>query len=144
MRLVVDANLFVAELIRQRGRALISRNNLELFVAEAAWNEAQHELRKRIQAMVNQGKFSIETGEKLLETASTLAEAKSRLIPEEIYAPWQDQALLRIPRDPDDWPTVALALAIDAAIWTSDADFLGCGIATWTTETLLLMNYAQD
>jgi predicted nucleic acid-binding protein len=74
----------------------------------------------------------------------TLAEAKAQLIPEEIYAPWQDQALLRIPRDPDDWPTVALAIAIDAAIWTSDADFLGCGIATWTTETLLLMDRSQD
>jgi predicted nucleic acid-binding protein len=36
MRLVVDANIFVAELIRQRGRTLISRNDLELFVAEAA------------------------------------------------------------------------------------------------------------
>jgi predicted nucleic acid-binding protein len=36
MRLVVDANIFVTELIRQRGRALISRNDLELFVAEAA------------------------------------------------------------------------------------------------------------
>jgi predicted nucleic acid-binding protein len=79
----------------------------------------------------------------VLETAFTLAEAKARLIPEEIYAPWQNQALLRIPCDPDDWPTVALALAIDAAIWTSDADFLGCGIATWTTETLLLMDRAQ-
>jgi hypothetical protein len=52
--------------------------------------------------MVNQGKFSVETGEMLLENAFTLAEVKARLIPEEIYAPWQDQALLRIPRDPDD------------------------------------------
>ncbi len=31
----------------------------------------------------------------------------------------------------------ALALAIEAAIWTSDNDFLGCGVATWTTDTLL-------
>jgi hypothetical protein len=43
----------------------------------------------------------------------------------------------RIPRDPDDWPTVALALAVDAGIWTRDADFLGCGLPTWITETLL-------
>jgi predicted nucleic acid-binding protein len=56
MRLVVDANIFLAELIRQRGRALISRNDLKLFVAESAWDEAQHELRKRIRAMVNQSK----------------------------------------------------------------------------------------
>jgi predicted nucleic acid-binding protein len=79
-----------------------------------------------------------------LETAFTLAEAKARLIPEEIYAPWKAQALLRIPRDLDDWPTVVLSLAIDAAIWTSDADFLDCGIVTWTTETLLLIDRAQD
>jgi hypothetical protein len=52
--------------------------------------------------MVNQNKFSFETGELLLETAFTLAESKARLIPEEIYAPWKDQALVRIPRDPDD------------------------------------------
>jgi hypothetical protein len=30
-----------------------------------------------------------------------------------------------------------LALALDAAIWTLDGDFLGCGVATWTAETLL-------
>ncbi|NJM78349.1 MAG: nucleotide-binding protein, PIN domain-containing protein [Acaryochloridaceae cyanobacterium RU_4_10] len=144
MRLVVDANIFVAELIRQRGRVLIARRDFELFVAEAAWDEAQYELRKRILAMVNQGKFSLETGETLLETAFALAEAKARLIPEAIYAPWKTQALLRIRRDPDDWPTVALALAVDAAIWTLDADFLGCGIATWTTETLLLIDRDEN
>jgi len=43
----------------------------------------------------------------------------------------------RIPRDPDDWPTVALALVLEAHIWTHDHDFLGCGVATWTTQTLL-------
>jgi predicted nucleic acid-binding protein len=138
VRLVVDANIFVAELIRHRGRLLIAHEAFELFVAEAAWSEAQHELRKRIQAMIKQDKFSAETGEALLETAFELAQAKARLIPEEIYGTWKEQALLRIPRDPDDWPTVALALAVDGAIWTLDADFLGCGIATWTTETLLL------
>lgn len=138
MRLVVDANIFVAELIRNRGRLLIAHETLELFVAEAAWSEAQHELRKRIQTMIKQDKFSAATGETLLETAFNLAQAKARLIPEEIYGAWKEQAFLRIPRDPDDWPTVALALAVDAAIWTLDADFLGCGIATWTTETLLL------
>jgi predicted nucleic acid-binding protein len=138
VRLVVDANIFVAELIRERGRALIGRSNFELFVAEAAWDEAQHQLRKRVHAMINQGRLSSTTGSLLLESAFELVQAKANLIPQDIYAPWKDVALLRIPRDPDDWPTVALALAIDGAIWTSDADFLGCGVATWTTETLLL------
>jgi predicted nucleic acid-binding protein len=144
MCLVVDANIFVAELIRKRGRVLVVRKEFELFVAEAAWDEAQYELRQRIKAMVNQDKFSLETGETLLETAFALAEAKARLVPETIYASWKDQTLLRIPRDPKDWPTVALALAVDAAIWTLDADFLGCGIATWATETLLLIEQSKN
>jgi PIN domain len=69
--------------------------------------------------MVNQNKFSFETGELLLETAFTLAESKARLIPEEIYAPWKDQALLRIPRDPNDWTTVALAPLIADVVFCS-------------------------
>lgn len=46
-------------------------------------------------------------------------------------------ALRRVPRDERDWPTVAAALALDASILTADADFLGCGVATWTVETLV-------
>ncbi len=42
----------------------------------------------------------------------------------------------RIPRDPNDWPSVALAIALNAGILTNDHDFLGCGCATWTFETL--------
>src|SRR5438445_686000 len=57
------------------------------------------------------------------------------LIPQADYDHWESIARRQIPRDPSDWPTVALALALTASIWTQDADFLGCGIATWTTET---------
>ncbi len=52
--------------------------------------------------------------------------------------PFLEPALRRVPRDPTDAPTVALALASDAAIWTADLDFFGCGVPVWTTETLLL------
>jgi hypothetical protein len=31
---------------------------------------------------------------------------------------------------------VACALALTSGIWTSDNDFLGTGIPTWTTDTL--------
>jgi hypothetical protein len=31
---------------------------------------------------------------------------------------------------------VGCALALSAGIWTDDNDFLGTGVATWTTETL--------
>lgn len=48
----------------------------------------------------------------------------------------EDEALARSVRDPNDWPAVACALALTAGIWTNDNDFLGTGVATWTTETL--------
>ncbi len=39
-------------------------------------------------------------------------------------------------RDPDDCQVVAAALALDCPIRTEDLDFFGCGVATWTTDTV--------
>lgn len=76
MRLVVDANILVAELMRQRGRELIVHPELKLYMAEKAWDEACHELSKRVAAMVQKGIFSQDAGQKLLVDAIALAEAK--------------------------------------------------------------------
>lgn len=137
MRLVVDANILVGELIRVRGRKLIARSELELYMAEKAWSETTYELNKRIEKMIDRGVFSPSVGKNLLTDAITLAEAKVAIVPHEVYSDYETVASSRIPRDPNDWFTVALALALGAAIWTLDNDFLGCGIATWTTDTLL-------
>jgi predicted nucleic acid-binding protein len=104
---------------------------------ESAWEEACHELSKRITTMVQKDVFSQEVGQKLLASAIALAETRVLLVPHEAYADFETIALSRIPRDPNDWFTVALALVLDAGIWTNDNDFLGCGLPTWTTETLL-------
>ena len=137
MRLVVDANILVGELIRVRGRELIGRSELELYMAEKAWDETTYELNKRIEKMIGRGVFSSSVGKNLLFDAIALAEARVAIVPHEVYSDYETVARKRIPRDPNDWFTVALALAIEAAIWTLDNDFLGCGIATWTTDTLL-------
>lgn len=138
MRLVVDANILVGELIRVRGRKLIANPNLELYMAEKAWDEATYELNKRINKMIEKKILSQAVGQNLLTDAITLAEIKVTIIPHQIYSDLEEIAKNRIPRDPNDWFTVALALTLDAAIWTLDNDFLGCGIATWTTDTLLI------
>jgi predicted nucleic acid-binding protein len=53
------------------------------------------------------------------------------------YADYEHEARARIQsRDPNDWPIVALSLALDLPIWTEDRDFFGCGIATWITRTV--------
>jgi predicted nucleic acid-binding protein len=49
---------------------------------------------------------------------------------------WEQEARVRIPRDPHDWPLIAAALALDLPIWTEDRDFFGCGVATWVTNTV--------
>lgn len=137
MRLVVDANILVAELIRKRGRKLIIHPELELYMAQMAWEETCHELGKRIEKMVRRGVFTQEVGQNLLSDATSLAETKVCIVPHEIYASSETIVRLRIPRDPNDWFTVALALVLPAGIWTNDGDFLGCGLPTWTTETLM-------
>jgi len=47
----------------------------------------------------------------------------------------RDEALARI-RDPEDWPTLALCLQLECAVWTEDQDFFGSGVATWTCATV--------
>lgn len=132
----MDANILVAELVRERGRVLLSDPTLRLYVAGRAWEEAEHELHKRVSAMIGQGRMPPDTGEELLKAAFAAVEARVLIVPEEVYVHLEEEARARIPRDPDDWPTVALALALDSDIWTGDGDFLGCGVAVWTTETL--------
>jgi predicted nucleic acid-binding protein len=39
-------------------------------------------------------------------------------------------------RDPDDWPTVALALARSLPIWSQDKDVGAAGVTVYTTREL--------
>lgn len=89
--------------------------------------------------MVERVEMSRETANALIGEINE-ASRKVRVMPEEVYRDCLEEARERIPRDPDDAPTVALALALGgeerAGIWTMDGDFLGCDIPVWTTETL--------
>ncbi len=40
-------------------------------------------------------------------------------------------------RDPDDWPTVALALKLSLPVWSQDKDLTDAGIKVFTTGELL-------
>jgi predicted nucleic acid-binding protein len=56
----------------------------------------------------------------------------------DVYSPFRERALDRIRhRDPDDWPTVALALALDLPIWSQDKDLAASGLTVYTTGQLL-------
>jgi predicted nucleic acid-binding protein len=140
MRLIIDANVLVAELLRARGQELLAHPELRLSVAEHAWDEAEHELRKRLVARFLSRGLGTELVAPFLTEATAIVRERIHRASRADYARHEMTARRRIPRDPDDWHTVALALsygAYNADIWTNDGDFLGCGVATWTTETLL-------
>lgn len=138
MIVVADASVLVAELLRSRGRALLSRADLRVVVAEEQWDETEHELSRRLAIIVKQGRISAEQSRQLHQAVRALIDDRAiEIIPRTVYAEHEATALRRVPRDPRDWAPVALSLALDAAILTGDHDFLGCGRPTWTVDTLL-------
>lgn len=138
MIVVVDASVLVGELLRKRGRELIGHPDLTCVVAEEQWDEAEHELDRRFGILINRGVFSPDQAALLRDAIRNLIEEHVvAVIPNNVYTAREAEARRRVPRDQADWPTVALALELDAAILTGDNDFLGCGCPTWTVETLL-------
>lgn len=142
MLLVVDANVLVGELLRVRGRELFEKDVLRLHVSEEALDEALHEISRRAAQIVDQGRVNRPAVDAMLDEARGVIERRISPVPSEVYAPFEERATYRMPRDPDDVPTVALALALGGddgpcGFWTNDGDFLGCGLPTWTTDTLL-------
>jgi predicted nucleic acid-binding protein len=54
------------------------------------------------------------------------------------YEDRREEAERRIAaRDPDDWPTVALALTLGVPVWSQDKDFTAAGVDVVTTGELL-------
>ncbi len=49
------------------------------------------------------------------------------VISQSAYEQFEPAARRRVPRDPNDWAPVAVAMALDTGILTEDNDFLGCG-----------------
>ena len=58
--------------------------------------------------------------------------------PLDAYELQQEESLRRIgARDPDDWPTVAIALSLALPIWSQDKDLQVSGLQVYTTSDLL-------
>jgi len=136
MRLVVDTSVLVGELLRASGRERLGDDRLELFLPEEMWNEARVELPRRIAAFTRRRGLDRSIGDELSSVSLDAVEANVVILDEGIYSALEDESRARSLRDPTDWPVVAGALALSADVWTNDNDFLGTGVATWTTETL--------
>lgn len=137
MILIIDANILIAELLRQRGRELLRNPQPIIYASEKIVDETNYEIQKQISHMVTTGKLNKEAGTDLMQAASEPLKTRIINVPQIEYGYLEIEAKERIPRDPDDWHTLALAMHLDAAIWTQDNDFLGCGCPCWTTDTLI-------
>ncbi len=136
MRLVVDANIVVAQALNERGQSLLLHPALELLMTERALSEAKHELEKRLPHLIKNKGLNPATAEALRQAAFAAVEASAGVVPKSQYDHLEIQASKRI-ADADDQPSIALALALDVGIWTEDRHFFGCGIPVWRTDVLI-------
>ncbi|GAA5534648.1 PIN domain-containing protein [Deinococcus aluminii] len=136
MLLVVDTNVLVGECLRLRRRVRLASPALDLFVTARVDDEFRYELRRRLTYLSARSNLSGPAVQNLHEEALRAYESNVTVIRPFQYEVYEMQARRRIPADPDDWPTVALALALNADIWTEDRDFFGCGLGVWRTDVL--------
>jgi predicted nucleic acid-binding protein len=131
-RLVIDANILIRAVLGQKVRGLIERycDSVAFYVAEANAEEAEYYLAKELAA-----KRGLD--EAIWRAVFDGVLNAIQIITGEVLAEVEAEAKERIgSRDLDDWPGVAAAMVLDCPIWTEDKDFLGAGVATWTTATV--------
>ena len=131
--LVLDANILVRAVLGSRVIDLLTRYaaDVEFFASDTAFQEA----RTHLPQILTKRRIAVTPA---METLGLLA-GVIREIELETYEPFEAVARERLQRrDEDDWPVLACALALSCPIWTEDADFFGCGIATWTTDRVEL------
>jgi predicted nucleic acid-binding protein len=138
MRLVVDTSVLIGELLRARGRQRLHDERLDLFLPQQMWAETRLHVPRRVAAFAHARGLASGLADELTRQCLVTVVRNTVIVASAVYSALEDEARARSQRDPDDWPVVACALALSAGVWTNDNDFLGTGVATWTTETLQL------
>jgi predicted nucleic acid-binding protein len=131
--LVLDANILIRAVLGSRVLALFRKyaGQVEFLTPDTAFEEA----REKLPEILERRKVPVAPAMTILDQLAGVVQA----VEAETYQSFEDLARQRIARrDEDDWPVLAVALALDCAIWTEDADFFGCGVATWTTDRVEL------
>ena len=136
MRLAVDANTLVRCAGNAIGLAFIGNPTLDLSIAAYTLGEAEEHFTRRLRARSIRTGMSSAREVVVLTGALAVMRRVTKAQPLTAYADFEDEARERLPDDPDDWHTVALALAEGRDILTDDRHFFGYGVAVWTFRTL--------
>lgn len=129
MKLATDTNILIGELLRLQGLRYLAGASHWYVTSERVLNEAKHELSCRIARMAARGRQQGDLNT-ILDTALAFITEQIDVVPTALLAPLEAEARQRLPRDPNDWERVAVAMLTDTELWTADADFLGCGQPT--------------
>jgi predicted nucleic acid-binding protein len=131
--IVLDANILIRAVLGKRVRELIFNNvsTVKFFAPDVAYTDA----RKYLPVLLKKRGVDSSAAMQVLDRLEAVVQS----IDAELYDGMQVQALQRIAvRDADDWPVLACAMTLGCPVWTEDADFFGTGVATWTTDRVLL------
>ena len=129
--LVLDANILIRAVLGQRVRRIfeVHAESISFFLPETAYVEAEEHLSALV---VKRGGDPA----KALAALKAMA-ALATIVGDDLYSDFEAEARKRLgTRDPEDWPILAAALALDCPIWTEDTDFFGCGVTTWTSGSI--------
>jgi predicted nucleic acid-binding protein len=129
--LVLDANILIRAVLGSRVLSLLRQyaDQVEFLVPVTAFEEA----RKRLPEILERRRVPLAPATAALDLIAGLVQT----IESEVYSRHEAVARQRIgKRDKEDWPILAAALVFECPIWTEDADFFGCGVATWTTDRI--------
>lgn len=129
--LVLDANILIRAILGHRVRNILERHvaDFVFFVPDLAYSEAE----KHLVTLVLRRDGNPDSALAALRSVAAL----TTIVDRDTYGLFEAESRRRLrKRDVDDWPILAAALALGCPIWTEDADFFGCGVATWTSTNI--------
>jgi len=131
--LVLDANILLRAVFGVRVRTLLEtyEEEVSFYSPDVCFDDA----RKYIPEIAKRRRIDPVLGLSVLDQVSDIVQSVDRSLYEEHEKVARERVL---PRDPDDWPIVSVALLLDFPIWTEDQDFFGSGVSTWTTDRVEL------
>ncbi len=130
LMLVLDANILIRGVLGKKVRLLLTayQKAVGFYAPATAFREAKEHTRR-----YHSGS-EVSDPDRALGTSMDVG-LRRILCNRKTHEAFESQARERlVRRDPDDWPILANALALECAIWTEDRDFFGVGVATWTSD----------
>ncbi len=146
MRITLDTNIVLQDLVRRasHGRLVLRDGRCEFLIAEPIRDETDEQIDAFFDRRVTQGRLDRQEQASEAAAIKALIDFHVRVERPSGYMGFAQSAKHRT-IDPDDWPTVAVALATNSYIWTADKNhFWGCGIATWSTAVLAIYLGVED